>query len=1666
MAVINGPMIGTENDDIITNDKAGVSIMIGGDGDDTYIVENILKSWSEIADGNYTLDENDIPGAIIPGSSARNAANFGNDKIIIKNINANDLILFFDVAIAENIYDKTSLPDDGLYIIKKSGINTVVSQYNKAMNATSEKAFINALPSANGIDIPFYFGDNNNIQENGTLGSNVGANYIKTIKTMDKNGVTKTLDVDGFISKIKPKVEEFLLLNDCKTASEVLFGGNVRLRNNLINIYKNATIDLLIEGTDGNDIIKGEIGNDEITAGKGNDTLYGGTGRNTFKFKKGDGQDTISSGKIAKDIYGNLLNTDALVFDNINYSDLKFSANGNNLVIKYGDNYEDSVTIVNYLKNPAASTITTIITKDDTKTLLDLVNNNQITLEIEGIDGKNNNLKGISFVSNEITGAKPELNSKGKLTGGNDKITGGNMGDILNGGEGIDVIHGGKGNDTIIGGTGDDKLYGDEGNNTFKFAAGDGQDTVYSGKIIKNPDGSLVNTDTLKFEGINYSDLKFSANGNNLVIKYGENYEDSVTIANYLKNPAANTITTIVTDDAIKSLPEMIEAGEITIVTKGIDGRNNNLKGVLNLANEITGAKPELNSRGKLTGGNDKITGGNQSDTLDGGEGNDVITGGKGDDTIIGGKGDDKLYGIEGNNTFVFKKGDGKDIVYSGKIVKNQDGSLVNSDTLQFADATEGDLRFTSFKNDLIIQYGTNYEDSVTIANYLYKMTKLNGESNSSVKEIEFMDGSKKTLQELLNGKSLVFEGNKDKNNSITGTNFDDIIYGVDKKIDGRNRVIAGNDIIKGGKGNDIIIGGTGDDKLYGIEGNNTFVFKKGDGQDTVFSGKIVKNTDGSLVNTDTLQFNNINVADIKLSSAGNDLIIKYSENDSVRISNYLKDPDASTVRNIKFKNDDGDTTCTVKELLAIKGPFVFDSSDAVKGAVRGTNADDIFYASAGNQKFYGGKGQNTYIFANGDGRDIIYYEGGTDIIDLSGNVTWHRPNSENTDNGAEGDNIVYYPNNSTIYGANINMEKMGNDLVLRYNKYRAENSNTGDPTSYDEIRIANYFKYGINNLPDIKLKVRTCENNDFTGNIEALPVKTYDLKDIVYNYIDYEGERRGRTIVGTFLNDEIDGSQGNDIIKGGKGNDLIFGNTGDDKLYGEEGNNLYVFKRGGYGYYNNDGEYEIALSDGNDTIYQTAGANANDTIDFTYESSQILLDETTGEKYRTGICLADLKIGVRGDDLVIRYSDNDSVTIAGYMKNFYAGNHDLNSVKTIRVNDKLVDTTNPQSEGFTAITIDIKDYVSNDPNFKAEILGALNAANTLNGSDNDDIIWGGNFNDTIYGKAGNDVIKGGKGDDKLYGEDGYNALYFKEGDGKDTIYSGAGSDVIVLDNALKGTVSYERSGNNLIVKYGSKGDNITISNYYTTIEPSVKGIVFADYNMPKTSFDALDVDFSHIVKETKDYFDYGELNWGIKSASMHTGGEGNDIVVTANSGYSYINAGDGNDTMYIQSKYTWAQGGEGDDTYVVANLKNAAFIDDNNGNNTVKILDNHNNAKILFNIKIDNEGNIVKDGSNDPHLFILNDASHKNALKGKKPGDGIEITGYDYNGKTIITNDGYQISTADVAELTQELAAWMNDNNFNGMNVFEAYGKCNSTQMQEVMAFMEKAEQKWQQIP
>lgn len=112
---------------------------------------------------------------------------------------------------------------------------------------------------------------------------------------------------------------------------------------------------------------------------------------------------------------------------------------------------------------------------------------------------------------------------------------------MIDGGAGHDILRGNKGNDYLIGG---------DGNDTYRFAAGDGQDT------INNLSNTPVDNDVLSIEGITRDNLWLSRQGDNLVIDV-RGADDSITVQDWYANSAQKL--------------DAIQAGSSTLYANQVD---------------------------------------------------------------------------------------------------------------------------------------------------------------------------------------------------------------------------------------------------------------------------------------------------------------------------------------------------------------------------------------------------------------------------------------------------------------------------------------------------------------------------------------------------------------------------------------------------------------------------------------------------------------------------------------------------------------------------------------------------------------------------------------------------------------------------------------------------------------------------------------------------------------------------------------------------------------------------------------------------------------------------------------------------------------------------------------------------------------------------------------
>ena len=230
--------------------------------------------------------------------------------------------------------------------------------------------------------------------------------------------------------------------------------------------------------------------------------------------------------------------------------------------------------------------------------------------------------------------------------------------------------------------------------------------------------------------------------------------------------------------------------------------------------------------------------------------------------------------------------------------------------------------------------------------------------------------------------------------------------------------------------------------------------------------------------------------------------------------------------------------------------------------------------------------------------------------------------------------------------------------------------------------------------------------------------------------------------IIGSALNDLLQGGGEANDIRGGDGPDNLNGRAGDDTLWGEVGDDLISGGNdgdslsGGPGedlLYGNGGNDMLGGDGGRDTLWGGAG---NDTLDGGTDVD--LLSGQGGADSLSGGGGADTLRGGSGSDHLLGDADNDQL--------FGNGNNDT--------------------------------------------LDGGSGNDMLQGAEGSDVLLGGAGADTLSGGLGADRLDGGSGDDVLNGggADGVRDRYvFASGYDRDRInaFDQAGTDLIELDATL-----------------------------------------------------------------------------------------------------------------------------------------------------------------------------------------------------------------------------------------------------------------------------------------
>ena len=330
-------------------------------------------------------------------------------------------------------------------------------------------------------------------------------------------------------------------------------------------------------------------------------------------------------------------------------------------------------------------------------------------------------------------------------------------------------------------------------------------------------------------------------------------------------------------------------------------------------------------------------------------DGDDTIIGTDGgNETIDGGTGNDLIISGTSNETFLYRQGDGDDRI----VLSAPDGHGDGTKTLDLLNYNASDLasvsRASANSDDLVLTF-KNSGDRITLVSAL-------GENNDAYYTftISFQDGTVWTRDDM---RQQVVNFADTTGNDIVNGDFDSYSW-------------------SNGSLGVTFNGNSGDDQLIGGGQGDTFIFAKGDGNDTITEN----NTNGY---GNTVQFAGINSTDVSAAweyKGSTTVVLSYlgDSADSVTIVNALA-TDGSGIQTYQFADGVTWDKTALRAVLSNAPPVATD--DGYFSAVAG-QPDSISVATLLSNDFD----------PNGDTISIVSVDGGADgtaSLDGLGNVLY-----------------------------------------------------------------------------------------------------------------------------------------------------------------------------------------------------------------------------------------------------------------------------------------------------------------------------------------------------------------------------------------------------------------------------------------------------------------------------------------------------------------------------------------------------------------------------------------------------------------------------------------------------------------------------------------------------
>ncbi len=824
------------------------------------------------------------------------------------------------------------------------------------------------------------------------------------------------------------------------------------------------------------------------------------------------------------------------------------------------------------------------------------------------------------------------------------------------------------------------------------------------------------------------------------------------------------------------------------------------------------------------------------------------IIGTTGNDTLVGNEGDDVLSGGIGNDRYIFTRGDGRDVI--------EDNGR-GTDTIELRGYGRDDLILSNRVNapdTLIIRFdGT--DDEIVLVNALLTT------SADKIESIVFTNGDASFDTAAL--RKLVVENGSEGNDRLLGTTAMDTLDG-----------------------------GSGDDYLRGNGSNDLYVFARGGGNDVI--------EDDSNTNGDALRIEGYTRADIRFSrdpNAVNDLIVTFNNSDdSIRIIGTLGSVGANRIEEIRF--GDGSDAFTLADIRDI---MLTDAATSGDDRILGLPFETTLAGGAGNDWLSGRSGSDTYLFAQGDGHDIIDDNGGNssraDSIRITGYTSSDLSFAPDTDvidalliTFAGSDDKITITNAlsnqtsdriETIEFTNgvddpLDLTGIIAGLTVRDTIEGTTGADTFVSTEADEIfsglRSNDAYVYRVGGGKDII--------KDGSGGTDTIRIEGYALTDAIFTQsrayaydlvIRFEGSDDQIVVVGG--------------LQGGNGNAILaqiekfefYDITSGTPVLTDSLLDTDVFQR--------------ILDDRNLTSDNARIVGNNDAN---------ILHSGSGDNVIYGGAGNDTYVFGAGDghDTVIEggQSDTDRILIEGYGRDDLifareAGNGGTLLITFVESDDSL---RIPNTLNGIHYNIEEVAFANGDDSYSLADIGTILAA--VDATDGDD---------QVRGNGGGNVLGGGIGNDRLQGGDGSDTYIFARGDGVDSIHDGGDrdNDRILITGYEPGEVSLRIGhypSNTLVLEFAGTDDRLIVENTLVDNYPDgIEEIVFA-------SGERWTMDDVRARLAFEQATDGNDVITGFDSAETFDGGAGNDLIDGGSGNDTYIyTRGDGFDVIIDDNRDT-----------------------------------------------------------------------------------------------------------------------------------------------------------------